>query len=969
MQDSCQFLGTTDSGKVSTTANFDDIVQDKATTLHIFGKNVQSLQTEARTDELIEELQVLEWDVVFLNETWREEAQERWRTTEGHMFFGSGGKKGEKGTGLVLHRRWTHGFRKFRAISERICCVDVNIAGQRFRFISVYMPHAGCDDTEVDSVYTHLSELVSQGERNHRKCVVNGDFNAVVGPKQTGDDDDVIGEYGVGSRNLRGEWLLHWATCHQLAIVNTMFPKHFEDQWTHQRGDVKRQIDYCLISGGSASIVTDANSCDDVNVGIDHRAVKVLIEIRSRQLTAKSNAKPTQMRCWAPRDKAEYQKRVDERRDDAISRGKMTDAESKCNEMEKILVEVGKHCATKSTKQHYPKASPKLQTLIEERKKAKRENNKMRVKETSKEIQKEIKAAKRKAKTEGVTKVLEEYKDLQRLAAIRCEGKVKFITSVIDQHGVEQYDRIDIANVFADFFETLYSDAEQKFTQDEAVEEMPEVTIEEIKKQLKHLKRRKCADDAGVVAELLKDSSQETLKTIAEIFTEVMKPGAKVPEYWKKSSIRVLFKKGDSKSPENYRPICIIPILYKLFSKVLAGRIKEILNSQQSPDQAGFRPDFSCDDNLFAITMLIEKSREFNCPLWVAALDFKKAFDSIHHDSIFESLAEQKVPATYVDLLIRLYEGQSAKVLNEEASREFRILKGTKQGDPISSLLFNAVLEQVMRKVKEKWKARGYGIQLECSVGLALTNLRFADDILLTARSLPQIKQMLIDVVEASAEVGLTLHPEKTKIQHNNIGYGSRVKKAVIKGMEVEVLPPEGFTMYLGRALNLTDVHEVELKNRVKKAWAKFSIFTGELTDQKVSLRLRMKLFDAVVTPSILYGSSSWAVTDSRQKLLRTTQTKMVRCILRAPRKVSDLGQLEAWPEWVQRATHQARAKMQAYGIQDWALIQQARKISWHSKVKNMENDRWAKKVLQWEPKGLRSQGRPRTRWTSASVA
>ena len=223
---------------------------------------------------------------------------------------------------------------------------------------------------------------------------------------------------------------------------------------------------------------------------------------------------------------------------------------------------------------------------------------------------------------------------------------------------------------------------------------------------------------------------------------------------------------------------------------------------------------------------------------------------------------------------------------------------------------------------------------------------------------------MLTDVVEASAEVGLALHPEKTKIQHNNIGYGSRVKKAVIKGMEVEVLPPEEYTMYLGKALNLTNVHDVELKNRVKKAWAKFGIFKAELTDQKVPLRLRMKLFAAVVTPSILYGSSSWAVTESRQKLLRTTQTKMIRCILRTPRKVDILGQLEAWPEWVQRATHLARERMQAYGVQDWALIQQERKSSWHSKVKNMDNERWAKKTMQWEPKGFRSQGRPRTRWT-----
>ena len=107
------------------------------------------------------------------------------------------------------------------------------------------------------------------------------------------------------------------------------------------------------------------------------------------------------------------------------------------------------------------------------------------------------------------------------------------------------------------------------------------------------------------MAELLNESSEETLTTIARIFTEVMEPGAKVPDYWKKSSIRVLFKKGDSKSPENYRPIYIIPILYKLFSKVLAGRLKGILNSQQSPDQAGFRPDFSCDDNKRAMNSIV----------------------------------------------------------------------------------------------------------------------------------------------------------------------------------------------------------------------------------------------------------------------------------------------------------------------------------------------------------------------------
>ena len=175
-----------------------------------------------------------------------------------------------------------------------------------------------------------------------------------------------------------------------------------------------------------------------------------------------------------------------------------------------------------------------------------------------------------------------------------------------------------------------------------------------------------------------------------------------VPDYWKASSIRVLFKKGDDRLPENYRPICIIPILYKLFSRVLCARIRDRLNAEQSCDQAGFRPDYSCDDHLFAATILAEKCNEFNLPLWVATLDFKKAFDSIHHSSIWDALLAHGVPHAYIRILSNLYQGQRASIHADEKSREFPILRGTKQGDPISSFISNAVLEEVMRKVKTK---------------------------------------------------------------------------------------------------------------------------------------------------------------------------------------------------------------------------------------------------------------------------
>eukprot|EP00973_Karenia_brevis_P057516 7999391-Karenia_brevis.AAC.1 len=95
-----------------------------------------------------------------------------------------------------------------------------------------------------------------------------------------------------------------------------------------------------------------------------------------------------------------------------------------------------------------------------------------------------------------------------------------------------------------------------------------------------------------------------------------------------------------------------------------------------------------------------------------------------------------------------------------------------------------------MRKVKVRWRLKRYGMQLGHVTDMAMTNLRFADDILLVGRSLPQIKQMVADVATEGAKVGLMLHPEKTKIMHNNIGYGSRATNAMINGMNIEIMSP-----------------------------------------------------------------------------------------------------------------------------------------------------------------------------------
>eukprot|EP00973_Karenia_brevis_P001797 244883-Karenia_brevis.AAC.1 len=103
-------------------------------------------------------------------------------------------------------------------------------------------------------------------------------------------------------------------------------------------------------------------------------------------------------------------------------------------------------------------------------------------------------------------------------------------------------------------------------------------------------------------------------------------------------------------------------------------------------------------------------------------------------------MTEQGVDPRLVKLLAFLYEDQMGHVHGRANSRAFQIQRGTKQGDPMSPILFNAVLEKVMGSLQSTWRRKGWGVRVGERL---LTNLRFADDILLIAGSKHQLQRML----------------------------------------------------------------------------------------------------------------------------------------------------------------------------------------------------------------------------------
>jgi len=205
----------------------------------------------------------------------------------------------------------------------------------------------------------------------------------------------------------------------------------------------------------------------------------------------------------------------------------------------------------------------------------------------------------------------------------------------------------------------------------------------------------------------------------------------------------------------------------------------------------------------------------------VCFIDYEKAFDSIEYDAIWTALTEQGIPDGYIELLQRLCANQTGRVsVDGVPSRAFILERGTKQGDPLSTLLFNAVLEDIFRDVRPKWAKKQWGLDMSLGIDSRLTSLCFADDVALIAANGHQLREMIADLGTAAAARGLKIHSGKTKVLTNS---AARSSQRIPDNLKIDeetyaALGLEESTKYLGRKVCFQDSHESEFDDRVAKA-------------------------------------------------------------------------------------------------------------------------------------------------------
>ena len=225
------------------------------------------------------------------------------------------------------------------------------------------------------------------------------------------------------------------------------------------------------------------------------------------------------------------------------------------------------------------------------------------------------------------------------------------------------------------------------------------------------------------------------------------------PEILLRGRVTFLPKVDSPSAPRDFRPITVCSTILRLFHKILASRWSSFEGVVEDR-QFGARPIDGCLCAVGLVSSILRSSADHSRSVACAFLDVSKAFDSVSTDSILRAAEALGAPPAILHHLRVVYASSSAYLPD---GRLVSCRRGVRQGDPLSPLLFSAVMREAVLSLDRVPGALNFG-------GVPVPHVAYADDLALCAATPASLVSMIEAVGHALSASGLTLNPAKSRV-------------------------------------------------------------------------------------------------------------------------------------------------------------------------------------------------------------
>lgn len=469
-----------------------------------------------------------------------------------------------------------------------------------------------------------------------------------------------------------------------------------------------------------------------------------------------------------------------------------------------------------------------------------------------------------------------------------------------------------------------------------------DISIDEVIDTLKRLKRNKAPGPDSIPVEFFQmfactsaadDATSRPIRHLTAILQELW-GDSYVPDSLNMASLISIFKKDDPTKPGNYRGISLIDSLIKILITLLTGRLQTVLEEKSIfiKGQGGFRSKEESVAQALALYEIVKRRQNVHLDTFALFLDYQKAFDTVPHEGLFRKMELMGIRGKMLAFVRSLYRNSSVKVRANDGSHSdsFRLLRGVRQGCPMSPVLFDIYINDMFDGCE-------HGCQIPISnkggdaryLPDAVPGLLFADDAALLSGTAEDLASSLQSVCSWSDRMELSFGIDKCGLLCFNGILPPNNPETIFGDKTIwqingQTIPVVDHYTYLG----LDFYADLDLKKmitpRTEKGRRVLNHFAPFFKCPTIPYTAKLTILRSIVVSTMLYGAEIWGMRVKRGEIQQTLINRALRWILnfRGPITLLSIGamhsELRVVPFKAQIATRRARGYIKFPTLNTW---------------------------------------------------